>query len=223
MPPIVVMEPCVGSEPRRRLPLHLPAIRADIASDISAYTREYMKFVNVVRKRDKGRPPIYHPSLCRVVHDLALLNLQDDEIAKFIGVDVSTFNRWKDEHLCFRESLVEGREGVDSRVVGKLKDRALGYTYRRERVISTVDGAEKISHLEHIPPDIGAIKLWLNNRRPDHWRDTPKPDEDDPGRHPEFTAVGLREAIEAKMAKLKSRLTLTRTTVTEQAVVEEKS
>jgi hypothetical protein len=25
--------------------------------------------------------------------------------------------------------------------------------------------------VEHVPPDVGAIKLWLGNRRPDKWRD----------------------------------------------------
>jgi hypothetical protein len=35
------------------------------------------------------------------------------------------------------------------------------------------DGKPVVSDyfIEHIPPDIGAIKLWLLNRRPDRWRE----------------------------------------------------
>jgi len=25
--------------------------------------------------------------------------------------------------------------------------------------------------VEHVPPDVSAIRLWLMNRRPEHWRD----------------------------------------------------
>lgn len=27
--------------------------------------------------------------------------------------------------------------------------------------------------MKHVPPDTGAIAIWLKNRRPDKWRDKP--------------------------------------------------
>jgi hypothetical protein len=54
-----------------------------------------------------------------------------------------------------------------------LFDRAAGYDYDTVKVFHGDDAKPVVSDyfIEHIPPDIGAIKLWLLNRRPDRWRE----------------------------------------------------
>ena len=29
----------------------------------------------------------------------------------------------------------------------------------------------RVPIVEHIPPDVGALKMWLGNRRPNSWKD----------------------------------------------------
>ena len=49
--------------------------------------------------------------------------------------------------------------------------RAVGYSYDAVK-INQYEGAAVITpYVEHVPPDVGAQKLWLTNRRPDQWRD----------------------------------------------------
>jgi hypothetical protein len=45
-----------------------------------------------------------------------------------------------------------------------LFERAVGYDYDYDL------GCGK-TVIRHIPPDVGAIKLWLLNRRPDRWKE----------------------------------------------------
>lgn len=47
--------------------------------------------------------------------------------------------------------------------------RATGYTYDSEKVFHT---GKRMPVVEHVPPDVGAAVKWLQNRRPDQWRET---------------------------------------------------
>ena len=50
--------------------------------------------------------------------------------------------------------------------------RALGFTYGERRVETNEKGGEKIVEItKESLPDITAQKFWLQNRRPDLWRE----------------------------------------------------
>jgi hypothetical protein len=94
-----------------------------------------------------GRPPKYNSE----IHDKMALRyglsaMTDDQIACAIDIDVSTLNRWKEEHDSFRESLKEGRTDADGHIVQSLYAKA-----------KTGDTTAQI--------------FWLKNRKRREWRD----------------------------------------------------
>lgn len=79
--------------------------------------------------------------------------LTDEQIAKNIGITVSTFYEWKKKYSEISESLKKGKEFVDYEVENALLSSALG-------------------------GNTTAQIFWLKNRRPDKWRDKQKEETD---------------------------------------------
>lgn len=79
--------------------------------------------------------------------------LTDEQIAKNIGITVSTFYEWKKKYSDISESLKKGKEVVDYQVENALLSSAL-------------EG------------NTTAQIFWLKNRRPDKWRDKQKEETD---------------------------------------------
>ena len=79
--------------------------------------------------------------------------LTDEQIAKNIGITVSTFYEWKKKYSEISESLKKGKEVVDYEVENALSSSALG-------------------------GNTTAQIFWLKNRRPDKWRDKQKEETD---------------------------------------------
>ncbi len=71
--------------------------------------------------------------------------LTDEDIAANMGISRSTLNDWKNKHSDISDALKKGKEVVDRQVENALLKEAL-------------DG------------NITAIIYWLNNRKPDKWR-----------------------------------------------------
>ena len=106
--------------------------------------------------------------------------LTDDQIAKNIGVSVSTLNNWKNKYVEILEFLKRGKEVIDRQVENALLKRALGYEYTettREAVKDPESGevnmciTKKVT--KQVVPDTTAQIFWLKNRKPDKWRDKP--------------------------------------------------
>lgn len=79
--------------------------------------------------------------------------LTDEQIAKNIGITVSTYYEWKKKYPEISESLKKGKEVVDYQVENALLSSAL-------------DG------------NTTAQIFWLKNCRPDKWRDKPRDEAD---------------------------------------------
>jgi len=72
--------------------------------------------------------------------------LTDEQIAKNMGINVSTLYRWKDAHCEICEALKRGKDVADFEVENALFREAL-----RGNTTAQI--------------------FWLKNRRPDRWRD----------------------------------------------------
>lgn len=79
--------------------------------------------------------------------------LTDEQIAKNIGITVSTFYEWKKKYSEISESLKKGKEVVD-------------YAVENALLSSALEG------------NTTAQIFWLKNRRPDKWRDKQKEETD---------------------------------------------
>jgi len=99
---------------------------------------------DAVAANDKLAEIRYRHSNIRDAYQLALLGLNDSQIANFFNVVPSTINFWKKEHQLFDAAIRAGRERADGKVVKALLETAL-------------------------KGDVAAQKFWLSNRNKANW------------------------------------------------------
>ena len=101
--------------------------------------------------------------------------LTDIQIAKNIGIAVSTLNNWKNKYVELMESLKRGKEVIDRQVENALLKRALGYEYEEvKQIVEKDDKGKDRKRIEktvkQVIPDTTAQIFWLKNRKPVEWR-----------------------------------------------------
>ena len=106
--------------------------------------------------------------------------LTEAQVAKKLGISVSTFEVYKNKHPEFLEAVKKGKAPVDFEVENALLKRALGYTYEEKHTVTKIQGkgdkaeatvAEVKKTVKHIASDPTAAIFWLKNRDPERWRD----------------------------------------------------
>lgn len=150
--------------------------------------------------------------------------MTDFEVAEEFGVSIATLGRWMTADPVFAEALQLGSDLANNRVERALYHRAVGYSYRSEKIMtrSLPDGGSEIVRvpcIEHVPPDKTAMIFWLKNRRPDLWADVVdhnvrgSVDVNDAAQDPRTLAMALlavmREAVEADREKDKDKEQIT--------------
>ena len=117
-------------------------------------------------------PPIkYRPEFAAIARGMAKLGGTDFEIAEELEIDTKTLWRWRSKYPDLCHALNQGKEAFDDRAERSLAMKAVGYSYHSEKVFCQEGTLIRADIVEHVPPDVGAIKLWLSNRRPDKWRE----------------------------------------------------
>ena len=82
----------------------------------------------------------------------------------------STFSGYKKEHEELLQTLTVNKEVADARVESALYKRAIGYEYTETSREQGPDGVKTKTTVKQVAPDVTAQIYWLNNRRPDRWR-----------------------------------------------------
>lgn len=115
----------------------------------------------------------YHPSFDIRVRDLLRAGVPVAEIARCIGVALTTLKDWREKYPAFEEAWKEGTVYADARVANSVFKRAVGYSYTKTKTEMNADGdvVKTIEEEIEVPPDVGACVFWLKNRRPDEWQD----------------------------------------------------
>ena len=117
-----------------------------------------------------------------LVEDMARQGATDVEIARALGIGLTSFYAYARRHAPFAEALKRGKRPVDVQVENTLLKRALGFTYdevtsERQQIGHAEDGSPVMGMVvtkrvvKHVVPDVTAQIFWLKNRRPDRWRD----------------------------------------------------
>jgi hypothetical protein len=117
-------------------------------------------------KKKLGRPTDYKPEYDERAFNLALLGLNDVQMAAAFDICEATFNNWKKDQPTFLESLTRGKEDADAKVARSMYERALGVTIVEEAV--TKDG-DIVKLRKQLPSDTAAAKHWLANRQRGRW------------------------------------------------------
>jgi len=99
------------------------------------------------------------------------LGASDYDLACEFDVKTPTIWHWRCKYPDFFNALLEGKEAFDNRIERSLAMRAAGYSIHTEKVFNYEGSIVRAGVVEHYPPDVGAIKMWLGNRRPDKWKD----------------------------------------------------
>ncbi len=98
--------------------------------------------------------------------------LTNEQIAQKISVRRQTICEWAAKYPDIADALKKGREVIDLEVEETLLRRALGYDYVERREEFGRDGSVErtVETVKHVPPDTGALAIWLKNRVRDRWR-----------------------------------------------------
>jgi hypothetical protein len=118
----------------------------------------------------RGRPEGYHPRYAEIARAMCRLGATDFDLAQELGVTTDTIWRWRSKYPEFSDATLEGKEAFDNRAERSLAMRAVGYSIHTEKVFQYEGQIVRAQTVEHYPPDVSAIRLWLMNRRPDKWR-----------------------------------------------------
>lgn len=106
--------------------------------------------------------------------------LTDEQIAKNMGISRATLSKYKNKHQDILDTIKKGKEIVDYEVENALLKKTLGYTVTLNKQKVTKDGdIVNITEDVHIAPDTMAIIYWLNNRKPDVWKNKQDKDNND--------------------------------------------
>lgn len=116
----------------------------------------------------------YTPEMLSIAKAMCKIGATDVDLAHEFGVSRLTIHNWTLRHPEFADALKIGKDAFDDRVERALAHRAVGYTFEEEKVFCYQ--GQIITHKvdTHVPPDVGAAKNWLINRRKDKWSETSK-------------------------------------------------
>ena len=101
--------------------------------------------------------------------------LTNEQLAANMGITVKTFYEWQARFEQFREAVKRGKAPVDIQVENALLKRAMGFEYEEvcTEIYDLPDGSQR-KHIKKtkkmVVPDTMAAIYWLNNRRPDLWK-----------------------------------------------------
>jgi hypothetical protein len=125
---------------------------------------------NAVGNPGGGRPTDYQgEKSCAAARVMAKLGATDKQIAEGLGIDLSTFHRWRFTHVEFSQAIQMGKDVIDNAVERSLVQRALGYDYETEKALSVGGvGVVKTIVKEHALPDVGAQKFLLTHRKEEY-------------------------------------------------------
>lgn len=91
-------------------------------------------------------------------------------ICKRLGIHQGTFCEYKKEKHELNEAIKKGEQSLNDKVFDSLAKRAVGYEYEETKTIIEIlpsgQKKQKIEKLKkHLAPDVGAIALYLKNKR----------------------------------------------------------
>lgn len=118
----------------------------------------------------RGRPTLKSKTLENIAIKLASEGKINSQIAKTIGVGLSTLENWISKDEFFSKALKEAKLSFDKEnVENKLLERCLGITIKEKKVRKDPDGnILDITETEkEIPPDVSSLTLYLRNRMPE--------------------------------------------------------
>lgn len=122
-------------------------------------------------KREVGRPSKYKQEFCDQAYKYCLLGATDKDLSEFFDVAEDTIHEWKKVYPEFSESIKDGKQIADIKVVESLYKRATGYQQQEVKIFQYEGMPVVVPFTAIIAPETTAAIFWLKNRQPKVWRD----------------------------------------------------
>lgn len=162
----------------------------------------------VKRKPKKGdgprpahRPTLYDPAFVALARDLVRReHWTNRKIAEHFGVADRTLRDWRARYPAFNRAFKRTDEERVEVAEGALFDAATGYSHEATKVFQYQGKVVHAKYEEVFPPDVGALKLFLQAKKPEQYRDRLDVG-GDPKRPVRFIIEGLDDPKPAESAK----------------------
>jgi len=128
-----------------------------------AKTRTKTTTAQPPKKKRSPRCPYSEKDL-EMITNFALLSATNEEIAGFLGIHASTFQRRIKAHAALRQALKRGRAVADANIGQRLYQRAYGYSHPDVHICQHQGQVIVTPITKHYPPDTGALAIWMKNR-----------------------------------------------------------
>lgn len=135
------------------------------------------------KKRGRGKPSKYDthvkPYLSKI-KEWSAAGATKEQIAKALGIAVSTFCVHQNKYEELQEALKIGRDVLVLELQGALAKRAKGFEYEEKKtyIKKDIDTGETTQYTEvtkkQALPDVAAINLSLKNYNKDNWSNDPQ-------------------------------------------------
>jgi hypothetical protein len=123
-------------------------------------------------KEVSGRPTLYKEEYNDLAYKLSLLGHTDIELARFFEVCEKTLNLWKIEYPLFLQSIKEGKDVADAKVVQALYKAAIGYTVDDVKIFQNQGQELIVPYKRVVDGDVTAQKKWLSARQRKIWSES---------------------------------------------------
>lgn len=101
-------------------------------------------------------------------------DMTEEQIAKTLGVDYSTFRNYKKQHPELQEALVKGQRELVMELKSTLIKKAKGFDYVEKKIVRQGGKITKEEEYHRTAlPDVAALHLLLKNYSTD-WHDDPQ-------------------------------------------------
>ena len=111
------------------------------------------------------------------VEELSREGYNEKEIAYVFGVSERAWRTYKKKYEALAAAVKAGRRKSQKEITNALYKRATGFKEQVEELVAVRDAQNNIVRHDvkrvskYFPPDMGAIRMWLNYRHPDKWGD----------------------------------------------------
>lgn len=126
----------------------------------------------------RGKPCLYIKKgaefFCEFGKRLALLGLNDEEMAAALGISRKTLHNYREWFEEFDEAIESGKNEADSKVVAALYKRAVGYEVEDEKIFQHQGVPVIVPYTRIVDPDVTAAALWLRMRQSRNWNKADK-------------------------------------------------
>ena len=130
-----------------------------------------------------GRPSVYEdrikPYLPKI-HEW-IQEKSENQIAQILGVSISAWRKYREQHPEFKEALKHGRDDLVKTLYSTLIKKAEGFQYTESKTIEERNpdtGALVVTRKETYTrtalPDVAALNLLLKNYDRENWANDPQ-------------------------------------------------